>query len=543
MLSPSVQECVGAVIAHVSESASLSFSILICFLCKALSMCIHPLFIFHCGHHYFAPDPVSLCTRRDPHRMPYPTTRALNERLSERKAPPARPMSHRKHMSMIPSPPFSPRKALEQAKQSKLPLPASPTSAFSTPLRSPMHPPASPKKTVRLDVGRSKFIDDPRRPQVTRADDSWMKELGEGNAATKPRKASEIRATHAQQHFPVRSAQGTLSRIESETAARKQSELPDTLLRKHLVSRDNQAQSCSGSMSSIHTLKSPQRRSLESSVDTGKSSTTPVINPSAPRREVPRRRTSRLISSPAAPLRLIPSPTIAARSFNITDRSDEHEAPLEESQTLPGHTCEPKGHPYTSHFIPYLCAPCFDAAHKRERDRKQRLEQNLKDDVLVERVKLQEWQWKTRFNERKNVNAKERRDTLKTGDKATTKGVGEQRAATEGQEALTTVVESGKSKPILLQGLVSTKEQDEQQRLKEEAEMLVKMEEANRLIEQATKASRRQSADDKVSRQDRRSLMQGLRRSWGIEAGASNVKAVKPRASWRVSRWQGREEY
>ena len=158
-------------------------------------------------------------------------------------------------------------------------------------------------------------------------------------------------------------------------------------------------------------------------------------------------------------------------------------------------------------------------------------------------MKLQEWQWKTRFNERKNVNAKERRDTLKTGDKATTKGVGEQRAATEGQEALTTVVESGKSKPILLQGLVSTKEQDEQQRLKEEAEMLVKMEEANRLIEQATKASRRQSADDKVSRQDRRSLMQGLRRSWGIEAGASNVKAVKPRASWRVSRWQGREEY
>ena len=75
-------------------------------------MCIHPLYIYACGHHFFAPEPLVTCAWRDAaiakqaplplpnsklprsprtlgHGSPYPTTKALNQRLASKGLLPA----------------------------------------------------------------------------------------------------------------------------------------------------------------------------------------------------------------------------------------------------------------------------------------------------------------------------------------------------------------------------------------------------------------------------------------------------------------------
>ncbi|KAL9055856.1 MAG: hypothetical protein Q9162_003282 [Coniocarpon cinnabarinum] len=458
--------------------------------------------------------------------MPYPTTRDLNERLQERQVP-RRVHAHQKNVSLVASPPFSPRKALEQAKQSKLPLPTSPTKSPTKSLSSPKSRLGLPNSPTLSSVTPPHLGSGSRRTQMKRADDSWLKGKQVGmDARSVISKPVEERTSHARKRSENCPAPSVIPREALVVPSGKLSELPNTLLRRHILAREP---AVTGRFESTDPATLPKSSASQSADPAKRSNTLPDENRAfhhsgaavelRPEKDVPK-----------------PNPkTLRTIDMATTARSEDAQNAVVQARA--GSSCKQKGHPYTSHFIPYLCEPCVAASQERERDRRQRLEASLADNGLIERVKLEEWQWRTKFNA-----GCESKEPCRPRAKGKTDPVPDTNGkAGEGAESHTGEAHTGEDS-------IKDGEKEEQKRLKEEAEMLVKMEEANRQLEEAM-ASRRRSDGVPVPEKGtaRQSWVQGLRRSWGseskVEVGAERLTGGKGRASWRVSRWPGREEY
>ena len=220
---------------------------------------------------------------------------------------------------------------------------------------------------------------------------------------------------------------------------------------------------------------------------------------------------------------LMPYPTARALNQRLTQRSRSQSPVTKKDVTSvdpirsnihPVETgCRSRGHPYRSHFVPYICARCEYDYRKAEEDRCARFAAGLAEDGLVEHVRLQEWQWRVKLGvkplSQKQHHVRDRGSN--SSNRTTSSGTYVNSVRNSSAPAARKSVVDGDGDGDIL----PPQEKEELQILRrvEEREMLRRMEEANKELEAGQKRTSRELMGK------RRSWMGSWRVSWGGSGG------------------------